>query len=92
MVAVVVMSSGGSVVNSVSLMFVCLALCVGAHVAAPKIHALAGWRKVAANIAMTFGALYLLAFVASPQLILAKTAVMMECVCYWGWESWCCYF
>ncbi len=30
--------------------------------------------------------------VQAPQLQARLHAVMMECVCYWGWESWCCYF
>ena len=28
---------------------------------------------------------------AKPKL-LARPFALIECVCWWGWESWCCYF
>lgn len=28
----------------------------------------------------------------APQIQGAVVAFFMGCNCYWGWESWCCYF
>ncbi len=93
MVALVVMGgSGGAFVSNVSLLCVCLTLGIGVQAAAPQIHALRGWQKVGANAVMTGLAILALAWVSNPQIVQAKLLIAMECVCYWGWESWCCYF
>lgn len=92
MVAMVVIgNAGGSLVNNVSLLLVCLAFGIAVQAAAPAIHQLRRWKKVAANIAMTVLAVLALAWISNPQLVQAALAVDMGCTCYWGWESWCCY-
>lgn len=92
MVAMVVMgNSGGLFVGNLSLLIVCFALAAAVHTAAPVVHAMRGWQKVGANVAMTLATVLALAWFSAPQLVQAKALVMMECMCYWGWESWCCW-
>ena len=93
MVAVLMVAHGGGAwLGNLSLLIVCLTLATSVHLAAPAVHALRGWRKVGANVVMTIVAVLAMAWASAPHLVQAKTFAMIECVCYWGWEAWCCYY
>lgn len=83
---------GGSVAMNLSLLVVCLSVGALVHHGAPAVHALRGWRKVAAVAGANVVGIIVLMVAMLPALVQAQLSFFMECICYWGWESWCCYF
>ncbi len=85
---IVIGGVGGSVIGNLRLVAVCaaLALCIGPLASA--IHRLRGWRRIAANVAMTLTALLIIAATSTPHILALLQTIIIDCDLFW-WDIFC---
>lgn len=85
-------NASGAFLGNLGIMLACVANGLVVTHAAPAVHQMHGWRRRVSSAGLGLLVLTTLGAVGQPQLVKATLVFAQDCVCYWGWESWCCYF